>query len=160
MGHRRTDDSGVERWAKANNRHAGSSQCDFLSPHQRVWMAKPSSHAPQFGTVRRKARFATITPNGVASGFGTKFTMLYENGSAKKRDARRLPVQEALIPKASNRLERRDFAVSTREKKINGVKRHIAVDTLGLLLVIVVHSACPIKQHCKTGTGPNWLWKK
>lgn len=28
-----------------------------------------------------------------------------------------------------------------REKKINGVKRHIAVDTLGLLLVIVVHSA-------------------
>ena len=45
-------------------------------------------------------------------------------------------------------------------KKINGVKRHIAVDTLGLLLVIVVHSACPIKQHCKTGTGPNWLWKK
>ena len=26
-------------------------------------------------------------------------------------------------------------------KKINGVKRHIAVDTLGLLLVVVVHSA-------------------
>jgi putative transposase len=28
-----------------------------------------------------------------------------------------------------------------QEKKINGVKRHIAVDTLGLLLVMVVHSA-------------------
>jgi len=28
-----------------------------------------------------------------------------------------------------------------REKKINGVKRHIAVDTLGLLLIVVVHSA-------------------
>jgi putative transposase len=27
-------------------------------------------------------------------------------------------------------------------KKINGRKRHIAVDTLGLLLVVVVHSAC------------------
>ncbi len=26
-------------------------------------------------------------------------------------------------------------------KKINGIKRHIAVDTLGLLLVIVIHSA-------------------
>ena len=28
-----------------------------------------------------------------------------------------------------------------RGKKINGVKRHIVVDTLGLLLVVVVHSA-------------------
>ena len=28
-----------------------------------------------------------------------------------------------------------------REKKINGIKRHIMVDTLGLLLVIVVHVA-------------------
>lgn len=28
-----------------------------------------------------------------------------------------------------------------RGKKINGVKRHLAVDTLGLLLVVVVHSA-------------------
>ena len=28
-----------------------------------------------------------------------------------------------------------------QEKKINGIKRHIAVDTLGLLLIVVVHSA-------------------
>ncbi len=31
--------------------------------------------------------------------------------------------------------------VTTPEKKINGIKRHIAVDTLGLLLVVVVHAA-------------------
>jgi len=30
---------------------------------------------------------------------------------------------------------------STREKKINGVKRHLLVDTLGLVWVAVVHSA-------------------
>ena len=30
---------------------------------------------------------------------------------------------------------------STQGKKINGIKRHIMVDTLGLLLVIVVHAA-------------------
>ena len=28
-----------------------------------------------------------------------------------------------------------------QEKKINGVKRHIMVDTLGLLLIVVVHVA-------------------
>ena len=28
-----------------------------------------------------------------------------------------------------------------QEKKINGIKRHIMVDTLGLLLIVVVHSA-------------------
>ena len=28
-----------------------------------------------------------------------------------------------------------------REKKINGIKRHIMVDTLGLLLIVVVHVA-------------------
>jgi putative transposase len=31
--------------------------------------------------------------------------------------------------------------VTTREKKINGVKRHILVDTLGLVLAVVVHPA-------------------
>jgi putative transposase len=30
---------------------------------------------------------------------------------------------------------------TTREKKINGIKRHILVDTLGLVLAVVVHSA-------------------
>jgi hypothetical protein len=58
-------------------------------------MAKPSPHAPKFSTVRRKERFETIITNGVVSGFVTKFTMLYENWSAKKRDVIRLPVQEA-----------------------------------------------------------------
>ena len=33
------------------------------------------------------------------------------------------------------------FEDSTREKKINGIKRHIMVDTLGLLLIVVVHAA-------------------
>jgi putative transposase len=33
------------------------------------------------------------------------------------------------------------FAASMREKKINGVKRHLMVDVMGLLLCIVVHAA-------------------
>ena len=33
------------------------------------------------------------------------------------------------------------FEDSTQEKKINGIKRHIMVDTLGLLLIVVVHVA-------------------
>jgi putative transposase len=34
-----------------------------------------------------------------------------------------------------------DSGVTTRGKKINGIKRHILVDTLGLLLAVVVHAA-------------------
>ena len=41
----------------------------------------------------------------------------------------------------SKRREEAGNAVLTRAKKIQGRKRHIAVDTLGLLLAVVVHSA-------------------
>jgi putative transposase len=40
-------------------------------------------------------------------------------------------------------------------KKITGRKRHIAVDTLGLILVLVVHAAC-----CQDQTGAWWVMEK
>jgi Transposase DDE domain. len=58
-----------------------------------------------------------------------------------KRAANQRPVQEVSTARALNQLEPQKFAVSTQEKKINGVKQHIMVDTLGLLLLVVVHSA-------------------
>jgi putative transposase len=51
------------------------------------------------------------------------------------------PVPEVSTAKPSKPLEPLGNGVTTREKKINGVKRHILVDTLGLLLAVVVHPA-------------------
>ena len=36
---------------------------------------------------------------------------------------------------------------------MKGRKRHIVVDTLGLLLAVAVHPA-----NIKTGTAPSWCW--
>jgi putative transposase len=51
------------------------------------------------------------------------------------------PAPEVSTAKPSKRLEPLENGVTTRGKKINGVKRHILVDTLGLLLAVVVHPA-------------------
>ncbi len=51
------------------------------------------------------------------------------------------PVPVASTAKPSRRLEPAGSAVTTRGKKIKGIKRHILVDTLGLLLAVVVHPA-------------------
>jgi putative transposase len=53
----------------------------------------------------------------------------------------RNPVPAASTARPSRRRGPPVSGVTTREKKINGVKRHILVDTLGLLLVVVVHPA-------------------
>jgi putative transposase len=50
-------------------------------------------------------------------------------------------VPAASTARPSKRREPVESGVTTREKKINGVKRHILVDTLGLLLAVVVHAA-------------------
>jgi putative transposase len=51
------------------------------------------------------------------------------------------PVPAVSTARPSKGLEPAENGVTTPGKKINGVKRHILVDTLGLLLAVVVHSA-------------------
>ena len=67
--------------------------------------------------------------------------MRCENRYVSKRGESQRPVREALIPKVLNQHELPGYGGLMQEKKINGIKRHIVVDTLGLLLMVVVHSA-------------------
>jgi putative transposase len=46
-------------------------------------------------------------------------------------------------------------AATTREKKISGRKRHLLVDTMGLLLMVVVHSA-----DVQDRDGAKWVFEK
>ena|GEM_PF-3002322 len=61
--------------------------------------------------------------------------ILCENRFVSKRDANPHPVREILIYKASS-LHALPTSVGSMQEKINGIKRHIAVDTLGLLLAV------------------------
>ena len=67
--------------------------------------------------------------------------MRCEKRCASNRVESQRPVQEASIRNRLNQHELPDYGGLMQEKKINGIKRHIAVDTLGLLLAVVVHSA-------------------
>jgi len=90
---------------------------------------------------RQKEPSEIIFILGDAREYGTKFTTRYGGWFESQPVVTQRPVREALIRKASSRHGRRACEVSMREKKINGIKRHIMVDVLGLLLVIVVHTA-------------------
>ncbi len=59
-------------------------------------------------------------------------------GSRSARSLSRAPAASIVRP-----LRRRGppTLVDTTQKKINGIKRHILVDTVGLVLVVVVHAA-------------------
>ena len=89
----------------------------------------------------RKEPSGTIFILGDVWEYGTKCTIHYGKKSASPPVMSQRPAREALTRKASNRLGRQVREASTQGKKINGIKRHIMVDTLGLLLVIVVHAA-------------------
>jgi putative transposase len=84
---------------------------------------------------------ATISTNGVAAGFGSRFMMPSAVRSEWPPASNPNPVPGVSTAKPSRRLEPAGNAVTTRGKKIKGVKRHILVDTLGLLLAVVVHPA-------------------
>jgi transposase len=99
-------------------------------------------HGKTFLTIfRRKEPFGTIFINGDAMEHGTTFTIRCGKRFVLPPGVNRRPVREALIPKVSSRLGRQGREDSMREKKINGIKRHIMVDTVGLLLIVVVHAA-------------------
>lgn len=92
-------------------------------------------------TFPLKGPSATISTNGADAGFGSGFMMPCAARSEWPPARDRNPVPGVSTAKPSRRLEPAENAVTTRGKKIKGVKRHILVDTLGLLLAVVVHPA-------------------
>ena len=82
-----------------------------------------------------------IFTNGGVPDSWTPFMMRCESRYVSRRVASQRPARAASIRRVSNPHEPPTHEGLMRGKKINGVKRHIAVDTLGLLLVVVVHSA-------------------
>lgn len=83
----------------------------------------------------------TTSTAGVALDFGNTFTTHCDVKFGNKRVKSRSRAPAASTAKPSKRPEPVAPGATTREKKINGVKRHILVDTLGLLLAVVVHRA-------------------
>jgi transposase len=79
--------------------------------------------------------------SGAAKGSGNRSTTPYGVGPGKRpvRSPNRAPGASTARP--SRRRGPPVLADTTREKKINGIKRHILVDTIGLVLVVVVHAA-------------------
>jgi putative transposase len=63
------------------------------------------------------------------------------SGCGKRPVRNRNPAPGAATARRSRRREPAAPGGTTRGKKINGIKRHIVVDTLGLLLGVVVHAA-------------------
>ena len=90
---------------------------------------------------RRKEPCGTIFISGVAAVFGKRFTIGSGVPCAFRKDAIRNPAPRsstAVSVKATRTTGSRGYDAG---KKINGRKRHLLVDTLGLLLFVVVHVA-------------------
>jgi putative transposase len=84
---------------------------------------------------------AIIFIAGVAVAFGKRFTIRCDVKCGNRRAKSPSRVQAASTARPPRQLEPAARGVTTREKKIKGIKRHILVDTLGLILVVVVHPA-------------------
>src|SRR4051794_10249710 len=84
---------------------------------------------------------ATTSTSGAATGGGNRSTTrcAAESGRSPARNPSRAPA--ASTARRSRRREPLARGGTTRGKKIKGIKRHIPVDTMGLLLVVVVHAA-------------------
>ncbi len=90
---------------------------------------------------RPREQFGTISTNGVVAGVGSRFMIRSAVGSGRLLGKRLNPGAGSIdsqTVKATRTSGQRGYDAG---KKINGVKRHILVDTLGLLLAVVVHAA-------------------
>jgi transposase len=108
-------------------------------------------------------------PEGpTAVGHGALLVLVFPAGGAVGEDQRRLAGTGAGAGETSRHPERRHYRQPERQndgkrgahgydagKKVNGRKRHIVVDTLGLLLTVLVHSADI--QDCHA--APAVLWR-
>ena len=90
---------------------------------------------------RPRGPSATISTNGAATGSGSRSTTRSAVGSGRRPGRSAQPSAGSIdsqTVKATRTSGQRGYDAG---KKINGVKRHILVDTLGLLLAVVVHPA-------------------
>jgi putative transposase len=92
-------------------------------------------------TFLPKGRYATTSISGVEPGGGSGFMTRSAVKSGRRPGKSPNPAPGASIARLSRRPEPAERGDTTRGKKIKGIKRHILVDTLGLLLAVVVHPA-------------------
>src|SRR5271166_4752974 len=88
-----------------------------------------------------RALSATTSIGGVAADCGSTFTTRSAAWFGNKRERNRSPVPAASIVRRSRQLVPAGQGGTTRGKKINGIKRHLLVDTIGLIWAVVVHPA-------------------
>lgn len=99
--------------------------------------------APCPATMDYGPRSITISVAGVTTACGSPCTASCGNWRGSVREETPRHVRPSLTANRSNRIKG-GHGASTREdggKKVNGRKRHILGDTLGLLLKVVVHPA-------------------
>jgi transposase len=90
---------------------------------------------------RRTIRFTTGTGDGLRRAYWRPFTTASARWCALKLVEMRSRLRPSSIAKASNRPMSADQRATTRGKKINGRKRHLLVDVMGLLLVVMITAA-------------------
>src|ERR1035437_2445926 len=83
-------------------------------------------------------RSITISDCGSAMGFGWRFTLIVANKCAWRRDEIATPSAGIIDSQSVRSTESSDERGYDAGKKINGRKRHILVDTIGLLLLVTV----------------------
>ena len=80
-------------------------------------------------------------PRGPVRGFPPNTPPPQSHRAMRIKPHRLLVYRHSSIRRVRCRIHRTVTFDANRWKKINGIKRHIWVDTLGLLLVVVVHAA-------------------
>ena len=73
-------------------------------------------------------------------GRGSAFTTNFAVTFARLKDDNGSPVRQSLTANRSRRLKKGPHGYDAG-KKVNGRKRHVLVDTLGLIIAVVVHGA-------------------
>src|ERR1700730_5975291 len=89
----------------------------------------------------RKERCGTTSISGAATACGNGFMILCGVRCDSRPARSPSPAPAASTARLPRQREPAARGGMTQEKKINGVKRHILVDTLGLILAVVVHPA-------------------
>src|SRR4030095_5978299 len=87
-----------------------------------------------------KASIITCAP-GNARGCGSESTIRYAHASAPKRSGTNIPRRGVWIVRRGRAPRGGEDRGFDNGKKVKGRKRHVLVDTLGLLLIVVVTAA-------------------